>query len=210
MCSVSASPNHVGSPWCYSKDHVSVQPDLSDLGQAIEWLKTHDAEAERMVENASALARKYLHLEGILDYMHMCLHEMAVRFTPTQGSEEGSTPVTDGSGAGVGAGAGAGAGAGPSEASKDWFGADNVPYCGKALPLRKPPVIPELASMCECTRCQRLEQEAAARAAAAPAPAAKPKRQRKRLNLRGKAGVPKFKASGKKLDALLARAKKRR
>jgi len=63
-------------------DHVSVRADLSDLADALRWLKTHDEEAQQLVANANALATKYLHKEGILDYMHLCLYQVAQRYYP--------------------------------------------------------------------------------------------------------------------------------
>ena len=61
-------------------DHVSVKSDLSDLAASLRWLKEHDDKAQLIVENANALAVKYLHKEGILDYMHLCLHAVASRY----------------------------------------------------------------------------------------------------------------------------------
>ena len=169
-------------------DHVSVRADLSDLADALRWLKTHDEEAQQLVANANALATKYLHKEGILDYMHLCLYQVAQRYDaafwvalpPTSTSpwhlvRYSFTPRDKKAGIaanGAGAGAGAGAGSSPSESGNgigdSWFGADNLPYASTPLPVDGPPKVPKLASDCDCDRCQVCCQRHPCRAASTP------------------------------------------
>lgn len=64
-------------------DHVTVKSDLSNLAAALTWCKQHDADCEKMVQNANALYNKYLHEDGILDFMELLLHRTAIKCART-------------------------------------------------------------------------------------------------------------------------------
>ena len=69
-----------------SGDHIAVLPDLSDLGDAILWAKTHDAICEKLASNAQALYNRLIALDGELDYLQLMCHEISSRFTPHAGN----------------------------------------------------------------------------------------------------------------------------
>jgi len=80
-------------------DHVPVRADLSDLGEVIQWLKTHDAEARAIVANSTALYGKLVGLEGQLDYLQLVCWEIARRFTSNAELAAGGAVIGDGSAA---------------------------------------------------------------------------------------------------------------
>jgi Glycosyl transferase family 90 len=69
-----------GPPPDPTGDHMLVNHDFSDLWQAITWLKTHDKEAHQIQLNCEALYNRMFSVEGQLDYMQVCLIEIAKRF----------------------------------------------------------------------------------------------------------------------------------
>jgi hypothetical protein len=87
-------------------DHVPVRADLSDLGEVIQWLKTHDAEARAIVANSTALYGKLVGLEGQLDYLQLVCWEIARRFT-SNAELAGGGGVAAGDGSSVSGGAAA-------------------------------------------------------------------------------------------------------
>jgi len=67
---------------CIVGDHITVSPDLSDLGEAILWAKTHDAVCEKLAQNAQALYSRLIAMDGVLDYLQLMCSEISSRFTP--------------------------------------------------------------------------------------------------------------------------------
>ena len=56
--------------------YVPINHDLSDLIEKIKWCKQHDAECEKIANNAKKFYNKYLTKDGILDYMQILLYKM--------------------------------------------------------------------------------------------------------------------------------------
>ena len=53
------------------EDHIVIRQDLSNLADAIRWLRSHDDQARRLADNSKAKAERLLGEEGILDYMQV-------------------------------------------------------------------------------------------------------------------------------------------
>lgn len=181
-----------------SGDHLSVRSDLSDLGAAILWAKTHDRECESIVENAHSLYERLIAKDGQLDYLELLTLEISSRFTPRKndgfvqpeslGDDDMAThaAVKNGSSPAVLAPRLAE----PPGPDGDWFGENNADYCATGLgPLTRAaaPFRRELATIdCACPGCtaRRASTEALKAAGARDAAAAEAARAQAAENLR--------------------------
>jgi hypothetical protein len=181
-----------------SGDHLSVKSDLSDLGAAILWAKTHDKECESIVANAQSLYERLIARDGQLDYLELITLEIASRFTPRKNDRVaraepfGNDDMATHAAATTGSSAAALAPrlAEPPSSDGDWFGDNNADYCATGLgPLTRAaaPFCQELATIdCACPGCtsRRASTEALKAAGASRAAAAEAARAQAAENLR--------------------------
>lgn len=66
----------------WNADHIPVKADFSDLAQVIAWCKRHDAECQRIADNAKALYERLVSIDGQLDYLQLMMCEIARRYVP--------------------------------------------------------------------------------------------------------------------------------
>ena len=57
--------------------YITFDPDFHDLLDQLQWLRTHDAEAEAMSQKATAFAKEYINPETIALYFYRLFHEYA-------------------------------------------------------------------------------------------------------------------------------------
>jgi hypothetical protein len=74
-------PDSENIQWFYralAKDihYVAVQADMSDLLEKIEWARTHDLEAQRIVKNANLFAQNNLQIEDVHLYLYLLLESI--------------------------------------------------------------------------------------------------------------------------------------
>lgn len=146
-------------------DHIPIKADLSDLAEAITWLKQNDDKCRLIAQNSANLYEKLIALDGQLDFLQLLVTEIASRFMSTadepslvsiSSDAPTATPETSPDASVPGASALAPLFCTPPFQTSDWFGADNAEYVSVSIGPSEMPVPNEpdhATTSCQCPRC---------------------------------------------------------